>query len=712
VLGVKTVQNNRNLLLILIAAAVLILCCCCAVIGVGGALLALRAPAAPSAKPLKVVTRMVTTTPAAPRVTPAPPALGSATVQPETSATPANGGQPGGAGEAVGIPTLDAESAALLANTMPAADQRDLELRLNPDGGDIPIVVNATPPSYKVGDKAQFWVSNSDTQEHHQVTAELRYMTDHVAMWVEQGVKFNQKDLEASANRFEQKTYPTNREFFGSEWTPGVDNDVRLHILHARGLGDTVAGYYSSADEYSTKVNQYSNEREMFYVSADSGNAKPNSEFYDGTLAHEFQHMIHWANDRNEDSWVNEGMSELASYLNHFDPGGSDQAYAEVPDTQLNTWSDPSLGNAAHYGASYLFMSYFLDRFGEDLTKAVVASPQNGIAGFDEALQKAGRPERFDDIYADWVIANYLDAPNADSEGRYGYSNIDLAPMAVSETYTKFPAQAEAQVSQYGVDYIRLQGGGPITIDFTGQTQVGLMDTKPQGTYSWWSNRGDQSDSTLTRAFDLRDAKSATLNFSAWYNIEDGWDYAYVEASTDGGQTWKILPGGHTTEKNPVGNAFGPGWTGLSGYASGDKTEGKTAQWIEEKVDLTPFAGKEIQVRFEMVTDDAVNQPGLLIDNISIPEIGYKDDGESGTGGWTADGWTLTDNSLAQRWLVQLLEVSKGQVTVQRMVVGPDGRGQLTVPDLGNLDEAMLTISGLTPVTTEPAQYSYTITQQ
>ena len=61
---------------------------------------------------------------------------------------------------------------------------------------------------------------------------------------------------------------------------------------------------------------------------------------------------------------------------------------------------------------------------------------------------------------------------------------------------------------------------------------------------------------------------------------------------------------------------------------------------------------------------------------------------------------------------MQLLEVGDGQVTVQRMVVGPDGRGQLTVSNLGDLDEAMLIISGLTPVTTEPANYSYTITQQ
>ena len=179
-------------------------------------------------------------------------------------------------------------------------------------------------------------MSNNDTQEHKAVTAELKYLTDVVAVWVEEGVRLNQNDLEASANRFTEKTYPTNREFFGSEWKPGVDSDPRLHILHARGMGETVAGYYSSADEYSQKVNQYSNEREMFYVSADSGNSPPNSAFYDGTLAHEFQHMIHWANDRNETSWVNEGMSELASQLNGYDVGGHDLAYMQKPDTQLD----------------------------------------------------------------------------------------------------------------------------------------------------------------------------------------------------------------------------------------------------------------------------------------------------------------------------------------------------------------------------------------
>ncbi len=596
------------------------------------------------------------------------------------------------------------EGAMLEASEMPPADRRLLAMRLSPEAGDIPETLADSAPQYKVGDRQQFWVSNSDTQDHKQITAELKYITDALAVWVEQGVRLNQNDLEASADRFTKETYPTNREFFGSEWNPGIDGDRRLHILHARNLGETTAGYYSSADEYSRQVNEYSNEREMFFVSADSGSSAPGSSYYDGTLAHEFQHMIHWANDRNETSWVNEGMSELASLLNGYDVGGHDGAYALRPDTQLTTWADPSEESVSeHYGGSYLFTAYFLDRFGDDLTKAVVASDKNGVSGYNEALAQAGRPECFDDIFADWVIANYLDAPEADDEGRYGYSDIDLVvPVAISEEYRRYPVSAKAQVSQYGADYIRLAGHQPITIRFEGQQEVPLVDAEPQGEYSWWSNRGDVSNSTLTRPVDLRSVDSASLQFSAWFEIEDGWDYAYVEVSTDGGESWDILEGRYTTDEDPVGNAFGPGWTGVSG--GGDE-----ARWVEEQVDLSPYAGKEILLRFEMVTDDAVNKPGMLVDNLRIPEINWQDDGEAGEGDWTADGWILTDNSVKQDWLVQVLTIGGDTLTVERLAVGPDGVGELRIDNMADLQDVMMIVSALAPVTTEKAAYGYTI---
>lgn len=707
-------RPSRTLLIVLIVAALLI-CCYCAIVGGIGALVFRNQSSARPVGITQVITRVVVSpevarTSATPKPlasrTPAPAAPAPATPEPRT-ATPMPGQvapTPMQSGPTV-APTEDPEIMMLASSEMPAADPRLLAMQLKPGVGNIPEVVTNTAPVYKVGDKRQFWISNTDTQDHEVITAVLQYMNDVVAVWVEDGVRYNQSDLKASADRFAQKTYVKDREFFGSEWKPGVDSDPRLHILHARGLGENIAGYYSSSDEYSQKVNEYSNEREMFYISADSGNAKPNDAFYDGTLAHEFQHMIHWYNDRNETSWVNEGMSELAADLNGYDVGGADLAYAQRPDTQLTTWSDPTNESVTeHYGGSYLFMRYFLDRFGEDLTKAVVASPKNGVAGFDDALEKAGRTERFNDVFADWVIANYIDAPQADDSGRYGYKTIDLFPMAVAEEYSRYPASGKSQVSQYGVDYIKLNGQSPLSIHFEGQQQVPLVDATPKGSYSWWSNRGDQSNSTLTRAVDLRNVAAPSLHFSAWYEIEDGWDYAYVEASTDGGTKWDILSGRYTTADNPVGNAFGPGWTGISG--GGDRP-----QWVDEVVDLSAYAGKQILLRFEMVTDDAVNKPGLLIDNLSIPEANWSDDVDASAGDWESAGWIRTDNSVAEGWLVQVLEIGGGTLTVERLKVGPDGVGDLQINNMDQLDEVVLTISAIAPVTTEKATYSYTISR-
>ena len=115
----------------------------------------------------------------------------------------------------------------------------------------------------------------------------------------------------------------------------------------------------------------------------------PGSEWYEGVLAHEFQHMVHWANDRNEDAWVNEGLSELSAYLNGYDPGGFDELFLADPDVQLTTW--PDLYDASsHYGNSYLFMLYFWGRFGQEAISEIVAQPANGTAGLDAVLSSRG----------------------------------------------------------------------------------------------------------------------------------------------------------------------------------------------------------------------------------------------------------------------------------------------------------------------------------
>ncbi len=595
---------------------------------------------------------------------------------------------------------------------VPTRDLRDLAMRLRPDVDQVPEVVSDRPADYQVGDVIPFWVSNVDDNRHFQIEAELIYRNDVVYVWVERGQPYDRERIVRSVDRFAEETYPRVRAFFGSEWNPGVDGDPRLHILHATDLGESIAGYYSSADEFSRLANVYSNEKEMFYINLEWLNSTRDYEYYETVLAHEFQHMVHWYNDRNEETWVNEGMSELAQEIAGYSPDiGFASIYMEVPDTQLNTWSDDPGGNAEHYGSAYLFMAYFLQRFGEEMTQAVVARPANGTLGFTQALAQAGQDLTFEDVFADWVVANYVNDPNAlERPGVYGYRQLDLPRPALDKAYRSYPIRPRrSTVFNFGVDYVALQGSGDITIRFQGATETRLADVEPySGRWAWWSNRADDSDTRLTRRFDFRDVapgQPLVMEVAMWYDIEDDYDYGYVLVSRDG-RKWDILEGPRTTRENPSGNSFGPAYTAESTTDPGSKTP----EWILEEIDLSDYAGEQVWIRFEYVTDDAVNYPGWFIDDIRIPAIGYSTDFEDGPDGWESEGWILTDNRLPQLWLLQVMAFQDGElVSVQRVPVHPDGTAQVRVNGLGRGNEAVLAISGLTPVTTEPAAYEYRI---
>ena len=79
-----------------------------------------------------------------------------------------------------------------------------------------------------------------------------------------------------------------------------------------------------------------------------------------------------------------------------------------------------------------------------------------------------------------------------------------------------------------------------------------------------------------------------------------------------------------------------------------------------------------------MITDEGTNQPGMLIDDVSIPEIGYASDFESGDGGWQAEGWIRTDNVLPQQVWVQAVQRVGKDISVSRWLA----------PDRDSLDSA------------------------
>lgn len=633
----------------------------------------------------------------------------------------ADGG--GGRAEAVPVPTLNPvpppESAydtldALRQTAIPVRDRLELAERLLGLSQDA--ISTPEPKTYNLGDTEVFWADNTDTDEVFQVTAVLRYMTPHVYMWVEEGARFDQDQLARAAERFETQTYPIDHQYFGSEWSPGIDGDVRLHVLHVGDIG-SVAGYYSSQSEYPIAAVPFSNEREMFFINVD--NMPPGDPRYDGVLAHEFQHMIHWNVDRNEDSWVNEGLSELAVILNDYDASGFEFYFVTDPDLQLNNWPEVE-STLPHYGASFLYHTYFLERFGDEALRAYVRNPTNGLDGVDETLAalgitdpQTGQPITTTDFFADWVIANYVDDP-ALGDGRFAYSLLpDFQKASAADIVTRLPATSTGTVHQFGTDYIELPAADQLDITFDGSRQVRLLPTDVQNTdgnpntddhFAWWSNRGDDSDMTLTTQLDLTGVSSATLEYDVWYLIEENWDYGYLMVSEDG-QAWTVLETPYSSDLDPHGNGYGPGYTGSSAAQPAANDEG----WLHETVDLSDYAGSDIYLRFEMITDDAVNQPGLLLDNVRVDEIGFYDDAESGSGTWDAQGFVRHDNVLPQEYVVQVL-VPGNAPKLERLELDADNHGQITFEPGPRAREVVLVISGVTPYTTEPASYSYAVT--
>ena len=560
--------------------------------------------------------------------------------------------------------------------------------------------VSRTVPgkSYKVGDKETFWILNSDTVEQRQISATLRYITPHSYFWVEDGTPVDEGDMKRLMDTFETKIYPTDREFFGSESIPGVDGDPHIFVIYASSIGNNIAGYFNSSDSYNPLVKEYSNAHESYVLgtSQDLGD-----EYTYSTLAHEFVHMIQFASDRNDVSWINEGFAEVGTFLNGYYAGGADWFYVQNPDMQLNTWVDSSSPDfGPHYGQSLLFLTYYLDRFGEVATKALIANPENDLTSVDDTLRElnindpqTGQPITMDDVFMDWAVAVFLhDASVAD--GRYAFHNYDDAPQAAAtETISECTASPiSRQVNQFGMDYIAIECEGDLTLNFTGSTAVGLLPIDPNsGDYAFWSNKGDESDMTLTREFDFTGVSApVNLTFHTWYDLEEDYDYLFLEASVDG-NTWEILTTPSGTDEDPSGNSYGWGYNG------------KTGTWIEETVDLSKFAGKKVSIRFEYITDAAVNGEGLFLDDVSLDAVNYSTDFEADDGGWTAVGFVRVNNVLPQTFRLALINL-KDETTVEMIPVTADVTASVPL-SLGSGDQAVLVVVGTTRFTTEDASY-------
>ncbi|HUT71153.1 MAG TPA: hypothetical protein VMW89_10800 [Desulfatiglandales bacterium] len=495
--------------------------------------------------------------------------------------------------------------------------------------------------------------------------------------------------LDYLLEQFDTVIYPTNTSVFGEPLPRGEEAKKTWILIHNirdesyyYGPSDDgcnpatltyIAGYFSASEDAV-------NNKNMIHIDTGDWERRigPGVDFpymYETVFAHEFEHLLHFDQDPDESLWVDEGLANLAAFL----CGYGHQAQfifpylVYHPITSLTYWG----GGLEDYGATYLFALYLYEHFGGAFfISALVQEQANGVEGIEKTLTAVSYRDTFDEVFDNWTIANYLDDTRKRG-GKYGYENLEIGSIdtwgySIEYVLSNFwwgpPNKVPFAVPSYwffGIEpqpytahYFRFNNKKAAQVSIDGDDFAGTL--AKSGIYEWYSGAENWAWRSLYQTFTIP-AGGATLNFYTFYEIEEDWDYGYVEVYDKNTGEWYTLDASGTVDNVaiPQDNPYTPNgrepvnyeaaglWHAFTGYSGG---------WIPVSMNLTPFAGHTIHLYFTTWQDGAFSLQMMYVDDISIPEIGFFDDVEGGEDGWKTDGWYRTDGILDNGFGVKTID--------------------------------------------------------
>lgn len=327
---------------------------------------------------------------------------------------------------------------------------------------------------------ASFWAYDFVGNRYYALRAAKVSEGVHCYIYLEDGESVDQGAIDAVKNEFDTTIYPRVTTAFGSEPNPGVDDDSKIYILlqnivdgYSPGSPSYIAGYFNPLNEYSVSN---SNKKEMFYMNINPapGIVAGDADFND-TLAHEFQHMIHWEQKThlkglNNPTWLNEAMSTIAGTYCGYGPSWySVWVYEEDPSNSLTIWDS----SPYDYGVAYMWAQYFKDHYtgNGNIFKTMLDQNSTGITSVAAALTALGYPRNFDETFRDLSIAVFSGSTYTwPGHPEWSYKSIDTWPGNHGEYVLPglFPASRQnvdslAPLEAYSMNFYRYSPSGSIT---------------------------------------------------------------------------------------------------------------------------------------------------------------------------------------------------------------------------------------------------------
>ncbi|MDY7041373.1 MAG: immune inhibitor A [Chloroflexota bacterium] len=542
--------------------------------------------------------------------------------------------------------------------------------------------------------------------------------------WLRSEDLLTPEQLAYMLDQFDTVIWPTNTTIYGEPLARGEEGqkiwtlifNIRDDAYYNPDATSYVAGYFSASE--SAENNKNIMHIDTYDWANRTGPDANRPYLYEGVFAHEFEHLIHFDQDPDEPSWVDEGMADLAGFFCGYGHSSGHIAYYMVyhPMVSLTFW-----GSALEdYGASYLFQLYLYEQFGgAEFITALVQEQANGIEGIENTLAAFGYSESFDEIFDAWTVANYLDDTEK-AGGKYGYETLEVGTIdtwgysieyALSNMWWGPPDETpfgvpsywffDIEPQPYTAHYFRFNNDKAADVFIDGDDFSGTLAYS--GNYEWYSDAEAWAWRSFYQSFDIP-AGGATLDFYTFYEIEDDWDYGYVEVYDHDTGEWYTLDAPGTVDyvahgqdnpntpdgREPTDYEAAGRWHGFTGYSGG---------WVPVSMDLSPFAGHTIDLYFTTWQDGAFTLQMMYVDDISIPEIGFFDDVEAGEDGWASTGWYVTDG---------IQDNGFGVVTIDTKWVPtarypePAGNNAMTLHSVSTLTVDPVTQAGVDHVSATP----------